>query len=148
MISVEQRFLDKVANTTDPNACWEWNGSRLPTGYGRFWAWGRLHNAHRVAFLIWVGPIWSDEVVCHRCDNPSCVNPQHLFAGRPADNVRDKMEKGRGVRGEAVGTSKLQASDVLEIRASPDTGKALAARYGVSRALISLIRNRKVWKHV
>ena len=91
------RFWDKVTIGDD---CWEWQAYRIPppSGYGQFGMGGRrgrMHPAHRVAWLLWHGTIPEGMRVLHRCDNPPCVRPDHLFLGTQADNVRDMHQKGR-----------------------------------------------------
>jgi hypothetical protein len=87
--------------------------------------------------------------VLHRCDNPPCVNPAHLFLGTMRDNTRDMMAKGRDpFIGERHNQAKLTDDAVREIRNSPETGRALANRFSVSQATICLVRQRKHWKHV
>jgi hypothetical protein len=94
------RFWSHVQVTDE---CWEWTAYKRPSGYGVFtyrFPGGirrKVLVAHRVAFLIAYG-IWADDFVCHHCDNPSCVRPDHLFEGTPADNMIDKMNKGRATR--------------------------------------------------
>lgn len=96
---VMERFWSKVRIG---DGCWEWQATRLPRGYGQFQfkldggKW-RHHGAHRVAWMLERGPIPPGVQVCHRCDNPRCVRPSHLFLGTAADNVRDMDRKGRRV---------------------------------------------------
>lgn len=89
------RFFEKIERK--PNGCWEWLGARKPTGYGVFSRTDRSAvRAHRWAYEEFVGPIPAGMSVCHRCDNPPCVNPDHLWLGTQADNVHDMIKKGRG----------------------------------------------------
>lgn len=142
-------FWDKVDKGP---GCWTWTASRDLAGYGQFGFRRRVERAHRVSWILHNGEIPSGQKVLHRCDNPPCVNPAHLFLGTQADNVRDMFAKGRNrtSRGEAVNTAKLTATQVLEIldlKGQADQ-VTIAAVYGVSRTLISEIHRRKVWKHL
>ena len=105
--------------------------------------------AHRFSYSQFVGVIPAGMFVCHTCDNPSCVNPSHLFLGSRQDNVDDMVAKGRSTSGERNGKARLQAADVVAIRARYETGGALqtelAEEYGVSQVQISRIVNRKTW---
>lgn len=88
------RFWPKVQKTGN---CWEWQGSRNAKGYGQFiTSYRRATAAHRWSYEARYGPIPSDMVVCHRCDNPPCVRPDHLFLGTDMDNALDREHKGRG----------------------------------------------------
>lgn len=89
------RLWAKVAMCVDPCSCWEWNGYRNPQGYGRLSVNRVFIMAHRLSYLLTSGPIPDGMYVCHRCDNPSCVRPSHLFLGTPLDNIIDCRNKGR-----------------------------------------------------
>ena len=160
------RFWNKVDRSAGPDACWVWTGSRRGS-YGRFFLQGRTFKANRIAFELCKGPIPDGMFVCHRCDNPLCVNPSHLFAGTPRENTQDAVRKGRiaagdrhgshvhpdaWARGERQGSSKLTADQVRIIRRSYAPGEVtlaeLAKRFGVSEQTISYIVNNKRWQHV
>lgn len=87
----EERFWSHVVKGTE---CWLWTGAKYPRGYGQFWLEGKKVPAHR-AVLILHGVDLADKVVCHHCDIPSCVRPDHLFVGTQSDNIRDMYAKGR-----------------------------------------------------
>ena len=146
------RFRSKFAVTHSDAGCWEWTASRQPGGYGQVIYNGRVTRAHRVAYLIFVGPIPPGMFVCHRCDNRACVNPAHLFLGTHNDNMRDAVSKGRmsrqGKPGESNGRAKLTRGDVSEIRlrvAQGATQISLARLYGVGPTAISRIIKGRSW---
>lgn len=137
----------------DPDTgCWVWAMSLGGAGYGQFSLAGvRGLYAHREMYRSQVGPIPPGMHVCHSCDNPRCVNPDHLWLGTPADNMRDKKEKGRAARGERIHTSKLTESQVRVIRASASIGATraeLARVYQVDPSLVSRIASGRSWPHI
>lgn len=151
------RFLDKVSITGD-GSCWFWMASTT-FGYGKFKT-TRLMQAHRASYEFFRGRIPNGLLVLHRCDNPGCVNPAHLFLGTHADNVADKMAKGRQAKGEVLAkhrrllrgernnNAKLTNEQVLSIRSSRASLRDLAAQYDVAESAISRIRNGKRWGHL
>ena len=137
--------------TVSPSGCWVWTRNRTMVGYGRVYTGNKAHVlAHRYSWTKFRGPIPEGMFVCHRCDNPACVNPDHLFLGTPAENVRDAAKKGRTARqqGEQHGMAKLSADDVLAIRSSDAPGRELAEQYGISASHVSALRHRTFWSHL
>ena len=141
----------------EPNTgCWLWAGNVNRKGYGSVSIRRSTNDAaHRVSWRLHRGEIPFTFWVLHKCDVPSCVNPDHLFLGTCADNLQDMARKGRQVfqrhpekapRGRRNGNAKLDELQVMAIRASTETCVALAARHGVSRSLISAVRTRIIWK--
>lgn len=141
-------FWGRVDKTSDPNGCWTWQGAKFSNGYGAFQLGvGNTVRAHRMSYVLHNGFFDDALVVCHKCDNRECVNPDHLFVGTNADNSADMSRKGRAARlyGAKNGCSKLTESAVLSIYQDPRTNREIAADYGVASSLVSLIRHRKVW---
>jgi hypothetical protein len=127
----------------DESSCWPWIGTKNHKGYGRFFVGREEFRSHRVAFSLAKKTALPGVVmVCHRCDNPECCNPDHLFLGEAQDNNADMLNKGRQItpRAKANGNGKLSDEEVQEVKESKETGAAIARRFGVSPALISMIR--------
>jgi hypothetical protein len=161
------RFWARVDKSGD--GCWPWLGAANTNGYGILEiGGGRRTTAHRVARMLAMGEIPEGLFVCHRCDNPGCMRPDHLFLGTPGDNMRDKAAKGRGnaptgerhgahtqpdriLRGEARPQAKLTTADVAEIRRrgmAGDAKKAIARDYGVAPRTVRDVVRRRRWAHV
>jgi hypothetical protein len=144
-ISIEERFFIKVEKG---QSCWNWIAAQTRRGYGKFSVDGLMLRAHRFSYERFCGDIPDGMLVCHTCDNPSCVRPEHLFLGTNADNVADKCSKGRQCRGVTHGRAKLTEADVRVIRLDPRSIRIVAADFGVDCSLISRVRNFKAWSHI
>lgn len=148
--SLAIRFWNKVQKG---EGCWEWQGSTQTFGYGVVsdGKQRRPHSAHRLAWELTHGPITDGLWVLHRCDNPPCVRPDHLFLGTPQDNSSDMVNKGRMRTGERSPSSKLTESIVRAVRerhAAGETQESIALDYGVTRAAIGYIVRGDTWKTV
>lgn len=119
------------------DACWLWDKPGTD-GYGKFllYSYGPTIHASKAAWMIYVGPVPVDRHVLHACDNPMCVNPSHLFLGTNADNVADKVAKGRHPRGTAHGSAKLSDEQVAWIRSAGLPKQQMARMLGVSDTLV------------
>jgi hypothetical protein len=156
-----ERFWNKVDKNTD-SGCWEWTAHlNRPGGYGRIKINGRTEQAHRVSWEIVNGKIPSGKVVCHKCANTICVNPEHLFIGTQYENIQDVVDKGRNncIKGESHRWSKLTREDVLLIRDKYNTlnrGRMLvqdfvaqqANLYNVNPETIGAIIYGRTWRHL
>lgn len=153
-MTLESRFWSKV-EVGPPDECWLWTAALNEHGYGVMRPEGQrtgpTAKAHRVSWEIAHGEIPDGLAVLHRCDNPPCVNPQHLFLGTQADNVTDMHAKGRGNIGSANGQASLTERDVIEIRnrvARGERQKDLCAEFGITKGTMSHLVSGKTWAHV
>lgn len=141
------------AKVSHQSGCWIWQGAVSGTGYGQFSVAGRTVKAHRFAYEEAFGPIPAGVLVCHRCDDPLCVKPSHLFLGSSADNSGDMVNKGRSFknRGEAHGLAKLTDDQVRLMRRLALEGmptRRIAEVFGMSRSRIGDIIRGKGWTHI
>lgn len=172
--TAEERFWEKVYKNGPilkhmDSPCWIWVGSRNGAGYGTFWDGNWYTMAHKFSYLIHYGKAKDGQIICHECDNPPCINPEHLFSGTLKDNTQDMIKKGRlnppiGFRhraytkpetilmGEKSPASKLTDKEVIEIRERYKAGgistRKIAKIYGVTGGTIQAIIKRKTWKHI
>jgi hypothetical protein len=157
-LSLEDRFWHYVAKS---KGCWLWTGTCDKNGYGRLMIDANPLLAHRLSWNIHYGDIpptdsrykkGESKHVLHHCDNPTCVNPEHLYLGTPQDNTNDMWNRGRAKPGHLVGEkhgmAKLTEAQVREIRQGNETYRVLAKRFGVSATTIADVRHRHIWKHI
>lgn len=131
------------------DGCWQWKGVTTSSGHGQI----SKKGAHRFSYERYKGNIPEGLFVCHHCDNPGCVNPDHLFLGTPKDNTQDMIMKGRDkkAKGEFSGTSKLKCDDVMKIRLLFQQGKnyrEIGEVFGMARSTIGQIIRKEIWKHL
>lgn len=155
MIPIEILLAKFNAGVVVQQGCWGWKSSAHKRGYGRLRYGKEEMLVHRFSYEFFVGKIQDGMEVCHRCDNPPCTNPKHLFLGTQKDNLTDMRSKGRGVvpvspmlRGSESARAKLSESLVSEILTSQETNKFWAKKLDVDPSLISRVRSRKRWRHV
>jgi hypothetical protein len=150
----ENRFWSYVQKGSG-DECWEWVGARIAAGYGEIMLSAKMYRAHRLSYEIVVGPIDLGLEVCHKCDNPACVRPDHLFLGTHKQNMQDMARKGRwghspNQAGENHGCAKLTWGQVREIRSNyaelHEPQRSIAARYGVTQTTILHIVHNKTWR--
>ncbi len=159
------RFWSKAELTANPDKCWNRELGKCVHGYGRICLRGVVHKSHRVAYYLHYNVDPKELFVLHKCDNPICVNPYHLFLGTTMDNMKDKMKKGRGTIhkgwttkggevkvGSGTPKAKLKEEQVVEIRRLYDNGDVtqatLSLKFKISTGVISYILNNKIWKHI
>lgn len=153
-LTIAERFWANVDQHNGPilrvdlGRCWIWTGQRLPKGYGTIGGrYQPTRYAHRVSFELAYGHA-PNTCALHKCDNPACVRPSHLFEGTKGDNSRDRDAKGHTQKGQRHYRAKLDDDKVREIRSSEDSLATLASRFGVTDSLIRQVRARTIWKHV
>jgi hypothetical protein len=149
-LSAEERFAKSVEKT---EGCWVWKASKDKNGYGIFRGMigqTEFTRAHRFSYALHTGDLLIGMQALHTCDNPSCVNPAHLFSGTNADNMRDKAEKGRSrvPTGEKHGKAILTEKQARRILKDPRPYTEIATQYNVKPSTIGSIKQRVSWKHL
>lgn len=161
-VPVAQRASDRFWSRVSKGAsdsCWPWTGWKDVDGYGaiklRHQGQGLMARAPRVSYVLHYGEIPVGQIVRHKCDNPSCVNPAHLELGTTADNMADKVKRGRlpdqrGERNPANRLTDQRVREIIAVLAEPDPPPQhrIAAMFGVSPMTVSLIRQGKIWTHI
>ncbi len=141
--SLSERFWEKVTKDGPlilETRCWKWKASRPDSRYGQIWLKGTNEKAHRASWIVNFGPIPDGLFVLHKCDNPPCVNPSHLFLGTNKENCDDKTRKGRGLRGRKKPTvSTVTKHAIKEAAQAGETYESLAERFNLSL--------RTIWRH-
>lgn len=145
-MDIKERFMSHVM--PEPNSgCWLWDAAHFATGYTRF---AKTTNetvlGHRMAYELFCSEIPNNAFVCHKCDNPSCVNPDHLFIGNAKTNMDDKVSKNRQAYGEKIRNLKLTKEQAYEILNSQAAIKELAKMYNVSYGIVWGIKKGKSYK--
>lgn len=145
METVGQKCIDSFEEKYIPepmSGCWLWMASVNQSGYGNFWESDKCWKAHRFSYLIYKKEDPGNLYVLHKCDNPSCVNPDHLYLGTQSDNMKDRDSR------TGHGLAKLSADDVILIRQSNESCEKLAKKFGVGSTTIHYARNGTNWKSI
>jgi len=151
--TIQERFNEKVLPPNE-NGCMLWIGGKGKQGHGRFEYNNRLGGAHRYSYELHIGEITKGMFVCHKCDIPSCVNPEHLFLGSPKDNMIDAKNKGRGNCGrfENHGSAKLSKEEVKQIRDLYNSNiysqAELSRLYNIKPPAMGSIVHNKTWRNI
>jgi hypothetical protein len=148
-----KKYIESMVMPEPNTGCWFWMGFVTSHGYGKIVFNGRKVAAHRISYAVHKGKIKDGAVICHKCDVPGCVNPDHLFLGTQKDNVHDMIRKGRAKfpivnKGEASHLAKVSADTVLKIRASNLSNVEASEFFGLPYHLVYQIRKRISWKHI
>ena len=149
-VPLQERFWRKVT-LASRDQCWLWQGAKDLDGYGFIKRKDGVQlRAHRVSHELHHGPVPLGMFVCHTCDTPSCVNPDHLFLGTAKDNTDDMIRKGRKPKplGESNPMARLTSAQVLSIRSDTRQAKDVAAAYGIVASTVLHIKAFRAWRHL
>lgn len=150
-LSPEERFWPRVKKQL--SGCWEWGGAKDQDGYGVFRGevgGVKFNRAHRFSYAVHFGEIPEGSYICHSCDNPKCVNPEHLWAGTPRDNMEDRDAKGRRIVnfGESCTSSKITKDQAAAILIDPRPYVVIAEEYNIAASTVGSIKNRESWASI
>jgi hypothetical protein len=140
--------LDHYTYPDPETGCWLWGGAASSNGYPGMYINGKNRRAHRLSWEFHNGPVPDGLFVCHKCDVRMCINPEHLFLGTNADNMRDAGQKGRMPYGENHYATKITETQALEILHDERIARLIALDYCVSITVVYNIKNGKFWKHL
>ena len=148
--SSENRFWKFVSKTEN---CWDWTGSKANYGYGQLSINGKPVRANRYSWILHNGEIPTGLMICHKCDNPSCVNPEHLFLGDQTANMQDMISKKRqkiskGCEKSSCKLNETQVKNIRHLYKNPFSARELAEKFQISKQNIYDIVNLKAWKHI
>lgn len=145
------RFLSHVDMKEDVYECWLWKSGKNRRGYGKTNINSKNIAAHRMSYMLFKGELPDDKLVCHTCDNPSCVKPAHLWLGTTEENTADMVEKKRSLFGEKHSKAKITVKDVIAIRELGKEGivqEKIAQKFGLTSGYVNSIIKKRVWKYV
>lgn len=144
----QNRFFSKV--DFHPEGCWGWGAYSAKDGRGHFCVLGEAIYAPRYSYRLFKGEIKEEMFVLHSCDNPNCVNPEHLREGLAIDNITDMVDRGRNAKGEDQHLSKLtdqKARDIYNLKGKV-SGRQLAKQYGIHPTTLTSVWRKETWKHI
>lgn len=144
--TLKERLL-KGYEEDQTTGCWNWIKYRDRDGYGNIAVKSKPMQAHRASYQVFVGPLEPSLFICHTCDNPSCINPDHLYQGTHKQNQKDKQNRQRIV-GEKHPYAKLKDTDILKIRNSDLSQEKLGKIYNVTQAHVGRIKRNLNWSHI
>jgi hypothetical protein len=147
---IDDSFFEERTSVNKETGCIEWTRHTNVNGYGTLKYKRKQRMAHRFMWEYKYGAIPEGKIICHKCDNRKCINPEHLFLGTTQDNVDDKMKKGRFVAssGEKNGYSKLTKEQIIAIRDDVRPQTKIALDYGISQSNVSIIKRKQSWSHI
>ncbi len=149
---IHYKIIQKIQSriNVDPiTHCWNWIGTLNGNGYGVTTYQKKIRLVHRLMHEYYMNNLTEEKpLVLHRCDNPKCCNPMHLYAGNHQDNMSDKSKRNRMAKGEKQGFAKLTEKQVIDIRKSIESLSVIAKKYNVGNSTIWNIKHRKTWKHI
>lgn len=146
-----QEKLEYYSEPGLKDGCRVWTGTLSGSGYGQMWWQGRMQSAHVLSWFNGAGFMpRPGKIICHHCDNPRCIEYDHLFMGTQSDNRNDMYQKGRGAdrKGEVHPLSKLTAKEVLAIRDAKGTHSQIALQFEITRQTVGDIKLKRRWSHL